>query len=339
MSNEYIVISSAKAGKDYRINYLKSYRVEQSIDIPADAFEFIIGNTDYLLSGVASAGDKLKFYVDNNLVLDGFIDDIEAEYSNTSNDIRITGRDKMAILLDNDANPATYYKLSLRDYMAKILPKYDIDFYCSNNEKFNKIVVSPGENEFSIIERLAIEKGLISIFDVDDKLKCTDLISSISPSYIFSNTNRNAIKIIDANILISNDIRNEVKVYGETDKKKTVTGSYIDKSLKTKKRRILNESDIETTSNAIKRAKEEFYSINKNALIVTITTNTKKPIFINRCAKVDIERMGFSAFLLVDKVIYSKSNESGSTTNITLKLMPGVKVTYKGNDIPLLPKI
>lgn len=338
MTNEYIIVSSAKAGKDYKINYLKSYRVEQSIDIPADSFEFVIGNTNYQISSTVSSGDKLKFYINNTLALEGYIDDIEFEYANVSNDIRITGRDEISILLDNDANPATYYKLGIRDYMAKILPKYGINYSSSNNDKFAKITVSPGENEYSIIERLSKEKGKFLIFQ-NNKLESTELISSINESYIFSNTDKNAIRIKDANILISSDIRNEVKVYGETEKKKTVSGSYIDPNLNIKKRRILNEPDIETTTGAINRAKEEFYNINKNALIVTIDTFTKKPIFINKCAKVNIAKAGFSAHLLVDKVIYSKSNESGSITNVTLKLMPGIRVSYKGNNIPLLPKI
>jgi hypothetical protein len=62
------------------------------------------------------------------------------------------------------------------------------------------------------------------------------------------------------------------------------------------------------------------------------------PIYTNKCAMVSIEKMGFEARLLVDSVTYNKS-EGGTLTTIVLKLMPGVGVSYKANDIPILPKL
>jgi hypothetical protein len=40
---------------------------------------------------------------------------------------------------------------------------------------------------------------------------------------------------------------------------------------------------------------------------------------------------------LIDDVTYTKDMSNGSLTNITLKLMSGVGVSYKNNDIPTLP--
>lgn len=341
MSIERIEITSLKTKKTYIVENIKAYRVETSIDVPADSFDFVIGNHDYQASEIFSAGDSLKFYINNKLVLEGIIDDIDLEYDIKSNDITIVGRDKMSVLLDNDANPATFYKLGLSDYLGKIAPKYKVAYNSSNNTKFDKIVVSPGENEYSVIERLARERNLVPMFDsLQNKLLLTKLISSTANTYLFSNTDSNGIRIKNCKITISNDIRNEVIVYGDNyEKNKNIKGVYRDSSLKTTKRRIINESDIENSSDANKRAKEEFYNLNKDALNVNIITRTKEPIYINKCAKVNIVKMGFSAYLLVDKVSYTKSIDSSATTSISLKLMPGIKVSYKNNEIPLLPKL
>jgi prophage tail gpP-like protein len=339
--SETMTIISNKTKVAYKINHIKSYKIETSIDIPADSFEIIIGNFNYEVSDCISAGDKIKFYIDGDLALEGYIDDIDLEYSMESNDIRITGRDEISTLLDNDAKSKTYNKIGLKDYLKKILPSYNIEYSCSSNSKFNKVTVSPGETEYNVIERLAKDRNLTPVYNIfESKLELVKPVSTKNCTYYFNNKSNYGIKMSDCQITISNDIKNEVIVYGgDYEKNKNIKGTYIDSNLKTKKRRILNESDIEKSSDAKKRAKEEFYNINKNALTVQITTYTKKPIYINKSARVKIPKMEFDAYLLIDSVSYTKNNESGSITNITLKLMPGIKVSFKNNDIPLLPEL
>jgi prophage tail gpP-like protein len=357
---EKIVIHSQKTNKYYTIYNIKSYRIEQAMEIASDAFEFIIGNQNYEASDVISSGDKVQFYLEGELAIEGYIDDVDIEYNNNSNDLRITGRDEIATILDNDSIPVTYNKIGLKDYLGKKMPSYGIKYYCSDNTKFDKITVSPGDSEFSVIEQLANERNLIIMYNISEqKLYVTKPISSTTPTYTFSNTLKNKIKILDCQISISNDIRNEITVYGGTysekhhttikvkgqTKKKTVSVSknikatYKDSSLKTKKRKIITESDIKKTNIAYNRAKQEFYNLNKNALTVQIKTRTKSPIYINKCARIVIPKIEFDAYLLVDSVTYTKDISEGNITNITLKLMPDVKVTFKNNDIPKLPKL
>lgn len=339
---EYATVYSQKRGIWYRINTIKSYRIDQAIDVAADNFEIVLGNPNYSTSKLISSGDKLRFYINDILAMEGFIDDVDIEYTLGSNDIRLTGRDFMSVLLDNDANPATYNNIGLQDYIGKVLPQYGVNKWTSsNNTKFDKIVVSPGENEYSVIERLCQERNLIPIYIVEDqKFYCSNRISTTNESYYFSNDYSDTIKILDCQITISNDIKNEVIVYGgDYEKNKNLKGTYKDSYLKTKKRRVINDGDIEKIADAEKRAKEEFYNINRNALTVQIKTNTKQVYHINKCARVTILKAGFSAYLLVDSVSYSKDVSNGSITNLTLKLMPGVGVSYEGNDIPILPKL
>lgn len=340
MAEHYVILYSNKTGGQYHIEVIKSYKLEGSLDIASDGFEITTGNPRNQASNLIAAGDRIEFYFNGILGAEGLIDDIDLEYTVGSNDIKLTGRDKVGILIDNDADPATYNSMGLSDYMGKVLPKYGIQYYCSDNTKFDKITVSPGESEYSVIERLSEERNLIIYYEVNEKkLYCTKPLSSSTPQYTFSNS-PNGIKIKECQITLSNDIKKEVIVYGgDYDKNKNIKGSYSDSNIKTNKRRILNESSIENNADAGKKAKQEFYNINKNALSVKIVTNTKFPIFKNRCARVEIEKLDFYATLLIDDVTYTKDVTNGSLTNITLKLMPGVPVSFKNNDIPTLPTL
>ena len=338
----HAVVRSFRLQQDFLLK-LKSYRVEHAVEIAADAFEFVTSNYNYEVSNVISAGDFVRFFVGEELAMEGIIDDIDIEYTNDSNDIRLTGRDVMSRLLDNDANPNTYNKLGLSDYLAIVMKPYGIKYHSLDNTKFDKITVSPGENDYSVIERLCKERNLVPLYDVNSQtLWCTKpRAETTGIVYTFSNDYDvfpTAFKIKDCQISISNDIRHEVIVYGgDYEENKNIKGSYKDPRLSVTKRRILNESSIETNSAAENRAKEEFYSLNKNALTIEISTITLKPVFVNMCARVYIKKIGFDGYLLIDSVRYTKSITAGSITNITLKLMPGQTVNFKNNVIPTLP--
>lgn len=334
---EYLDVYNLKSGNVYRIKEFKSYDIEQDIEIPGDYFEFVIGNENYEVSNLITAGDKIEFFIDGKKTLTGYIDDIDIAYSVTENDIRIVGRDLMAILLDNDAEPKTYNNMGLKDYMDKVLPKYGIkDYSSSSNKKFKKITISPGETEYAVIERLSKERSLQPLYNADGKFTCTKLNSNKEHNYLFSNDDKDGIRIKNMAVTISSDIVNEVKVYGgDYEKNKNITGIYKDNNLKISKRRIYNESDIESNNAANDRAKEEFYNINKNAFVVNIVTTTKQPININNIARIKVKKMGLNCLLLVTKVRYHKSIQSGTITNITCKLIQGVRVTYKNHNIPL----
>lgn len=440
--SEYLRVTNNKSKNIYKINNIKDYVVEQDIEVPADHFQFVVGNKGYKISNAIGAGDKLEFYIDGKKTLTGYIDDVNVGYNIGDNDVVITGRDLMSVLLDNDATPKTYKNLGLKGYMDKVLPKYGITSYSSsNNKKFDKIVIEPGENEYSVIERLSKERGIKPLYLPDGSFRCTYLnmnrvvktksstppklktgnrakvtksnapafrdsygktarpwaeqaraagisygqllyivnmrgnyvalgkvrsvssaiawvrksdvtpegaeknTSSVGPAssdsnYLFSNdaNEKKAIRIKELDVNISADIVNEVVVYGgEYENNKSITGSYKDNKLQISKKRIINASDIENNNDAKKRAKEEFYEINKDALVITIATTTKQPILINNSARVKIKDMGLNALMLVYSVKYEKSVDKGSITIITLKMMQGISVNFKNNTIPTLP--
>ena len=116
---EYAIIINKKTNKKYKINLFKQYIIDQSVDIPADYFSFIVGNYNSEISNAISAGDEVNFYINNELVLNGLIDELDVILNTDTNDVEIIGRDKTSILLDNDAIPATLYNMDILTYLKK----------------------------------------------------------------------------------------------------------------------------------------------------------------------------------------------------------------------------
>lgn len=346
------IIKRGNDGRTFIVEAVQSYKIEQAVDVPADAFNITVPNIDGAVSDAVSPGDFFNFYFGDKRVMRGIIDDFDLNLSNKTNDVTISGRDYMSLLLDNNAAPKTLYNLGLNDYLGKVMPEFNIPYSADNNEKFDKIVIDPGDTEYSVIEKLCDKRNLTPIFDSDGKFKCTKITSSQDPRYHFSNDLPDTIKFTDITIKISNDIVNEVEIYAvnpnsdekdmseEEKKKKNINGKYRDPNLITKKKKVMNDSDVDKVEDANRMAKQEFFKVNKNAFTIDITTNNKDGhvIPINTTVRVSIKRFGLDCLLYVDSVDYSRDTSSDKMS-VSLKLIPGVRVQFKGKDIPTLPII
>jgi prophage tail gpP-like protein len=344
---EYLLVNNQKSGKQYIIKVFKNYVIDQSINIPADHFSFQFANTNSAVSDAISAGDEIFFYIDDELVINGFIDDFEVEYNNTSDFVDINGRDKTSMLLDNDPEPNIYYNLTLKEYIEQAIQPYGFNnIEVDDTENFNKIHVHPGESEWSMLERLAQEKGLYPMY-ISDTFYCTKLKRDTSNIvYTFSNDLPEGIKYKSIKPKISSDIKSEIMIYGghfsmsDYNYKNTQNIQAIakDETLKIKKRKIINNDDIENNKNAENMAKSELVKANRNAFTIQLILQTKRKISVNTIAKIYDKKLGLDCLMLVDHVQYTKSIQ-GSLTNVTLRLIEGVQVDWKNHNIPLLPVI
>lgn len=341
---ENIKIKNAKSGKEYIVENFTSYLVDQSLDVAADGFTFSIGDPKHSVSSKISSGDELNFYIDNKLVLNGVIDNTEIIGNNTGSVIEISGRDKSSILLDNDAIPTTLYRLNLKQYLEQKLKKYGFSkFEVSDLSVIDKIVIDPGQTEWGIISDICKKKGLYPRYDLD-VLRCTKLRSDQLADYSFSNNFDYTIKIKNYRISVNSDVKNEVFVYstdyGRNHKvtSRDIKGSAKDSSLKINKRMVINDNEIESTSEANKLAKEEMKAVNKNAFTINIEVHTETPIYVNKIARIQIKEIDLDCLMLVNKAQYIKDRSGGSIVRIELKLIEGIAVKWGNHNIPLIPR-
>lgn len=340
----YADITNARTGNIYRIKQMKSFSVEQSTTIPADGFDFTVGNKYGEVSDVISAGDELTFYIAQKPVLKGIIDDLDISYSMNGSEIMIAGRDRISIILDNDALPKTYYNLTLSQYMKKAYAQYGLtEFYVENNEKQDKIVVSPGDTEWGIIEELCREKGMFTRFDLD-KIRCYYLRTDTDYDYWFSNDYNSTIKFQEINIKVSSSVKSEVVVYSDTyddgeSKTKNIKGVAKDNNIKYKRRMVTTEAELNKTSKANKKAKELLNEVNREAFVIDMALDTRQMFKVGSVAKIQIKKLDLDCFMLIDSVKYSKDISSGAMTYITFKMIEGVPIKWKNHSIPTLPKL
>ncbi len=87
-------------GKQYR--GWKEVHVEKSLEALCGAFEVALYDTsrfDKTLWPI-HMGDEFQVYIEDQLVVSGYIEDVNLSYSPTSHEFRIAGRDKLADLVD-----------------------------------------------------------------------------------------------------------------------------------------------------------------------------------------------------------------------------------------------
>jgi prophage tail gpP-like protein len=69
-------------------------------------------------------------------------DDVDEYWDDNGSKIEIGGRDKSMILLENDAEPKTYYKLKLSAFISKTAGPYG--FKAKVNSKHDKVISKNG---------------------------------------------------------------------------------------------------------------------------------------------------------------------------------------------------
>jgi prophage tail gpP-like protein len=343
---EHIIIKNAKTSKEYIVKQFLSYVVDQSLDIPADAFNFTIGDPQYQVSSKISSGDEIFFYVNDELVLNGLIDTINIHGdSKNGTVVDVAGRDKTSILLDNDAFPKIMYRLNLKQYLDQVIKPYGFSKITVDNlTTFDKIQINVGESEWSVIADLCQKKGIYPRYDIDSFI-CTKLRADTNKDYLFSNDIlKDAIKIKSYQINISADVKNEVLIYSATYgrshkvKSRNIKASAKDTTLKIKKKTILNDNEAESAEQAFEVAKKTLKDANRGAFQIDLELHTDAPIYVNKIAHIVIKSIELDCYMIVNKTTYSVDKQNGSVTKVELKLIEGVQVNWGNHNIPLIPR-
>lgn len=216
-------------GEPY-INFT-SAMVEMSLDSLARSFRFtaIDPNGE---GPPFKNGDTCKFFVEDELVLTGFIEVIEISYSSDEHHISVSGRSKTCDLIDStlpakDYNTPVKLKsvieevmgekgLNLKGIEVKVASGTEIDDFKKGEDK---IASSLGENAFSFVERLARKRQVLLTSDPDGNIV---IISpdpeTIDHKLIHVIPEGGPLSFLDKsknNILSANSTRNDTKRYNK----------------------------------------------------------------------------------------------------------------------------
>lgn len=334
MGRTYLEVTNFKSKKKHEISTFKSYIVESSLDIPADQFSFMVSNYNGEVTKAISSGDEVRFYINSQLCFIGIIDEMTVHFNISNMDVELSGRDKTLLLLENDCEPVTYNNITLETFIKRRANLYGIKTRISGaTNKIKKIAINGGETEWNHIDKYCKQRGLYPRFEKDE-LVVGKLRQDANVDYIFCNEKTNTIKIKDMLITISSEVVSKVTVYADDNEKhKGIKGVATDAS-PVKRQKVVNE-DVETNADAKVKAQEVLKELNRDAFVIQITTYTKTPLPTNKVARVINAKLGLNVVLLIDKVRYT-FDDNGSNTEITLKLIEKVPVSWANHTIPTI---
>lgn len=331
MSDVKILIFGENNSK-YEIERFTEYEVDLDLDMDADQFTMVIENPYGIYTGIINKFDDVELYINNIPLLAGSIDECEYIWDANSNQIKITGRDILGVLIDNDALPGTKYNIDIKKYLADKCNEYGIKYHkISGASICKKLIIGSSESELSVAYNIitADNKKIWSDFKT---LYQGDWDMDASPSYKFmrgddGKLDDGFVPIVSLSLRDSGvNMRSEYRLYGSmNDGAEKVVGTatnpyLIKRGIKKRKtfRTSNNDSASKYASSALRHIQEDF----QNDILLKITVPVKDAYKPNRTAIVKDDITGINGTYFIKNVTYRKDN---SGTHATITMIPDQK--------------
>lgn len=322
-------VESKRNQKQYRVSRMSEYYIETSLDIPADHFNIVLENTvdetgKGAYGGMLGPNDVIKIEQNNEVILNGIIDDIKESWNSSGSTIEITGRDKSLLLLDNDAEPRTYHRLKYSEFLKQLSAPYgfkEIKVASSQDVMIEKIVVESGDSIWDALNREAEGLKMKLWCDAHGAIVAEALNYQKQPIYHFSNQLGNAIKIKQLqNKIKGSRIKGEVWVRGHGSKAFIVKHQNEDLMRQGyHKRAIINSGLIKNVAEAEALAKKYIKDRVEGSHEIEITINGKHQIKINETAYLEDHITGMKGVFFIVGIKHRKNTRIGEEKIIRLR--------------------
>lgn len=320
-----VIVDSKTNNKQYKITRISEFDIETSMDIPADHFNIIIENPDGINSELLNDNDSFIIKDNDKTILDGIADDVDEYWDYSGSKIAIDGRDKSLLLIENDAEPKTYYKLKFSDFLKQIASPYGFTFQVNSqyDKVIEKIVVEVGDSEWDILFRECKKLDMWLWCTPDGTIIADVLNYSGNPLYTFSNdlSIKNAIRIERFHKKKrGSDLKSEVWVRGHGDK--TFIAKYKDSTLTSRgynRRMIIEDTDAINISKGEEIAKRNIDERKRGSFEIELTIHGKHQVETNKTAYVkDLVAKTEGTFFIVG-VRHKKNDNVGNEKIIRLR--------------------
>lgn len=331
MIDMLVIVDSNKHNKQFQINRMSEFDIETSMDIPADHFNIVIenpvGQDDYGMNAdLLNDNDTFTISENDKIILDGISDDVNEFWNDNGSKIEIDGRDRSLLLLENDAEPKTYYKLKFSYFLKKIASPYGFSNFQVNStydKVIEKIVVEVGDSEWDTLFRECKKLGMWLWCTSNSTIIADILNYKEKPSYTFSNdlSIKDAIRIKRfSKRKRGADIKSEVWVRGHGSK--TFTSKFKDAALTALgyvRRMIIEDGDAKNTAKGEEIAKQHIQERKRGSLEIEITINGKHYVEINETAYVKDKVTKTDGVFFIVGVKHKKNDNVGNEKIIRLR--------------------
>jgi prophage tail gpP-like protein len=114
-------------------------------------------------------GDECVLKIGNDILITGYVDQVQIDYDKENHGITVSGRDKAGDLVDSSAlnKPGTWNGRNLLQIAADITAPFGIPVKAdvSLGKPFKKFAIEPGESAYEALERLAKMRAVLIISD------------------------------------------------------------------------------------------------------------------------------------------------------------------------------
>lgn len=151
--------------------------VTRSIETLCGAFMFEITVREYSDAPrwPLRSGEACTVEIDGEVVITGYIDDINPSIDERGYSIVIVGRDRSADLVDCSAvhKPGSWTGKSIEAIAAELAKPFGLDVVAKveTGEKVKKFALQQGETVYSAIERLARFRGLLAVSNAQSQIE------------------------------------------------------------------------------------------------------------------------------------------------------------------------
>jgi prophage tail gpP-like protein len=276
---------------------------------------------------------EAKIYIDDNLIITGYIEQINKSYSASSHQILISGRDIGGDIIDSSVVQKSYNQKFFDKFVNLVLIDNGFNIKVINQVGIltidSSIKTEPNESVFSFLDRYAKkvqvllnidEKGNLNIIREDDNIVRNMLINNYS-----SDTN-----ILSANLdLTTQDRFNLIEVYSQGDNKAhtkasiSQKGKAFDSAIRKTRRKIISIDETSESKSLtalaewdvnLRRAKGSRYTCKTLGFYSSNKTLWKPNTLVDI---IDLMAEVQGTFL-IQGVEFSQSFEEGSFTNLTI---------------------
>lgn len=143
-----------------------------------DAWEYQKSDDNYS-RWYLKPGDEVEVYIDKDLVITGYIDQVDASFDDKSRDFSVHGRDVTADLVDCAAsleNAKNYSNLNLYQLATILAKPYGITVILDADpgKRFSRVSVEHGQSVHNVLDILCKQRGVLLTTNKDGDLVITE---------------------------------------------------------------------------------------------------------------------------------------------------------------------
>lgn len=325
-TNTNLTVNSSRLGGKYIVHRFTEYKIDIDLENDCDGFDFVLTNPEGVYTGLFSKFDAINIDIQNMTLINGSVDCVNYIWEDDDSKIKISGRDVVSPLVDNDAIPGTKTNVSPVSYISSKCAEYGIKFGgCSESiPAIKKLIIGTGESEISVINNILMESRM-RIWAIYDTVYVGKWNTSAKPTYLFTRGVPREYSGIPIKSLSlkedGTDTKSELRIYGSmSDGSEKVVGTAKNDwmiSMGIKKRKVDRSSNNDSTSrysaNALRDVRESF----RDNIILEIKVRGTSIVLPNRTARVIDSKTKINSDWFIKKVTYSK-DMNGSLTTITM---------------------